>query len=158
MQIRHIIKLLNQFKPNLAWMVLMWPPLQIVSDSLDLPSRWLLLLNIDCCFIINQNEYKFNIEMSTLNIYSGFFVNFFIHLIYTTYANWKYFDKRSDLNLLLWNHWTTSHQIWLGRALSGPFFKIMSDSSTLHSRWWPLLKTEFFIIVYGCLITSQNEL
>ena len=73
MQIRHIIKLLNQFKPNLAWMVLMWPPLQIVSDSLDLPSGMLLLLNIDCCFTINQSEYKFNIEMSTLNIYSGVF-------------------------------------------------------------------------------------
>ena len=74
MQTRHIIKLLNQFKQNMAGMVLMWPPLQIVSDSPDLPSRWLLLLNIDCCFIINQNEYKFNIEMSTLNIYSVFYL------------------------------------------------------------------------------------
>jgi hypothetical protein len=55
----------------------MWPPLQIVSDSPDFPSIWLLLLNIDCCFIINQNEYKFNIEMSTLNIYSGFFCEIF---------------------------------------------------------------------------------
>jgi hypothetical protein len=154
MQIRHIIKLLNQFKPNLAWMVLMWPPLQMVSDSLDPPSGMLLLLNIDCCFIINQREYTFNIEMSTLNIYSGvFWWNFsstwFIQLMQIR----EYFDKRSDLNLLLWNHWTNSHQIWLGRALSGPFFKIVSDSPTLHSRWWSLLKTYFFIIFY---CTSQN--
>ena len=87
MQIRHIIKLLNQFKPNLAGMVLMWPPLQIVSDSPDLPSRWLLLLNIYCCFIINQNEYKFNIEMSTLNIYSGFFCEIFHPPDLYPYAN-----------------------------------------------------------------------
>jgi hypothetical protein len=54
--------------------------------------------------------------------------------------------------------WIDIIQIWLGRALSGPLFNIVSDSPTPLSRWWPLLKTEIFIIVYCCLITSQNEL
>jgi hypothetical protein len=31
----------------------------------------------------------------------GFSVKFFFQLIYTDYANWAYFDKRSHLNLLL---------------------------------------------------------
>jgi hypothetical protein len=39
-------KPLNQIKPNLAWMVPGWVPYKIVSDSPDLHSRWLLLLNI----------------------------------------------------------------------------------------------------------------
>jgi hypothetical protein len=51
---------------SLAGMVLGWVPFKIVSDEPTLHSRWLLLLKIEissivhCCFIINQNELKFN--------------------------------------------------------------------------------------------------
>ena len=55
----------NQIKANLAVMVLGWSPLNIVSDSPALHSKWLLLLKIEMslvvnfCFITNQNELKF---------------------------------------------------------------------------------------------------
>jgi hypothetical protein len=41
-------------------------------------------------------------------------VKFFFQPIYTNYANLAYFDKRSHLNLLLWNRWTKWNQIWQG--------------------------------------------
>jgi hypothetical protein len=40
-------------------------------------------------------------------------VKFFFQPIFTDYANWAYFDKRSHSNLLLWNRWTKLNQIWL---------------------------------------------
>ena len=61
------LKTLNQIKANMAGMVLGWIPFKVLSNSLALHSRWLLLLKIEiswivhwhCCFIINQNEHKF---------------------------------------------------------------------------------------------------
>ena len=41
--------------------------------------------------------------MSSLAYIPGVGVKFFFQLIYTDNANWAYFDKRSHLNLLLWN-------------------------------------------------------
>jgi hypothetical protein len=40
---------------------------------------------------------------SSLTYDLGFSVKFCFQLIYTDYANWAYFDKRSHLNILLWN-------------------------------------------------------
>jgi hypothetical protein len=40
-------------------------------------------------------------EMSSLTRNPSFSVEFFVQPIYTDYANWAYFDKRSHLNLLL---------------------------------------------------------
>jgi hypothetical protein len=37
-------------------------------------------------------------------------------------------------------------------------FKIMSDSSALHSRWLLFLKIEISSIVHCCFSLSQNEL
>ena len=34
------LKLLNQFQPNFAEMILRWSPFKIVSDSRALPPRW----------------------------------------------------------------------------------------------------------------------
>jgi hypothetical protein len=36
------------------------------------------------------------------------------------WRNFYFFDKRSHLNLLLWNCWTKLKQIWLGWSLGGP--------------------------------------
>ena len=48
--------------------------------------------------------------------------------------------KLSQLNLLLWNHWT---KLNLARMVLGwPLFKMVSNSPTLHSRWLLLLKIE----------------
>ena len=60
---------LNQIKPNLAGMVLGWSPFNVVSDSPSLHSKWLLLLKIvislvvNFCFITNQNELKFELQL-----------------------------------------------------------------------------------------------
>ena len=104
------LKPLNQIKPNLAGMVPGWVSFKIGFDSPALHSRWLLLLKIEissnfhCCFILNQNELKFSLQLhgnEQFNIYSVFFCEIFFQPIYTDYANQAYFDKRSHLNLLL---------------------------------------------------------
>jgi hypothetical protein len=59
------MKPLNQIKANLAGIVIGWSLFNIVSDSPALHSKWLLLLKIEIClvvnfrFITNQNELKF---------------------------------------------------------------------------------------------------
>jgi hypothetical protein len=64
-----LLKPLNQIKPTLAGMVLVWVPFKFVSDSPTLHSRWLLLLKIEissivhCCFSISQNELKFYLQL-----------------------------------------------------------------------------------------------
>jgi hypothetical protein len=45
-----------------------------------------------------------------------------------------------------------------GIVLGYSHFKIVSDSSTLHSRWLLLLKIEISSIVHCCFSISQNEL
>ena len=49
---------------------------------------------------------------------------FFFQPIYTDYANYAYFDKRSHLNLLLWNRWTKLNQTWQGWSLGGSLSKL----------------------------------
>ena len=87
------------------------------------------LLYFPCLFTIQLTflpyfSYLFTIQLAFLPycpylitirlIYSDFSVKFSFQPIYTDYANWAYFDKRSHLNLLLWNRWTKLKQIWLG--------------------------------------------
>jgi hypothetical protein len=47
------LKPLNQFKANLAGIVLGWSPFYFVSDSPTLHSKWLLLLKIEISLVIN---------------------------------------------------------------------------------------------------------
>jgi len=63
---------------------------------------------------------------SSLTYIPGFSVKFFFQPIYTDYANKAYFDKRSHLNLLLWNHWTKLNQTWQGWPLGGSLSKRMT--------------------------------
>jgi len=68
---------LKQIKPNLAGMVLMWPPFKLVSDSPVHHSIWQLLLKIEislivfCCFIISKNE-LYLVGFVFLNLYFSF--------------------------------------------------------------------------------------
>ena len=81
---------------------------------------------VHCCFIIHQNELKFNcsyMEMSSLT-YSCFSVKFLFQTIYTVYTILVYIDKRSHLNLLIWNHFTKLNQVCLGWCLGGPLLKL----------------------------------
>jgi hypothetical protein len=91
------LKPLNQITLNLVGIVLGWVAFKIVSDSPALHSRWLLLQKIEissivhCCFSINQNELKFELQLhgnEYFNIYIPvFFVKFSFQPIYTDYAN-----------------------------------------------------------------------
>jgi hypothetical protein len=90
-------------------------------------------------------------------------VKFFFQPIYTDYANWAYFDKRSHLSLraglsdinlkgthpgsiparlgLIWFSGFRGED--LNMVLGWSPFNIVSDSPALHSRWLLLLKIEF---------------
>ena len=72
------LKLLSQFQPNFAEMILRWSPFKIVSVSAVLYPRWLPLLKIEIssngqnCSVLSQNVpkcelYKHNAEL--FNIY-----------------------------------------------------------------------------------------
>jgi hypothetical protein len=98
-----------------------------------LRSRWLLLLKIEmssivhCCFDISQNELKFNcsyMARNSLTYIPGNSMKFFFQPIYTDYANYAYFDKRSHLNFLLRNCWTKINQTWQGWSLGGSLSKL----------------------------------
>ena len=114
---------------------------KIVSDSPTHHSRWQLLIKkvfFNCLLLfyymskITSNCIYSYMAISSLHTYiKYFFVNFFFQSIFTDYAHQPYFDKRSLLNLLLWNRWTKLSRIWLGLSPS----KIMSISPTLHSKW-----------------------
>jgi hypothetical protein len=114
MQIRYILikdhffkssplKQLKKIKPNLAGMVLMWS-FNIMSDSTDLYSRWVMLQKIEIaywCFIISQMSSNLNCKLSSSTSLSGFSVKFFFQSIY--YANcifWKITFKTSPLKPL----------------------------------------------------------
>jgi hypothetical protein len=90
--------------------------------------------------------------MSSLTYILGFSVKFFFQPIYTDYTNWTYFDKRSHLNLPLWNRWTKLKQIWLEWSLGGTPFNIVSDTSALHSKWLLLLKIYISLVVNCALL------
>jgi hemolysin-activating ACP:hemolysin acyltransferase len=66
---------------------------------------------------------------SSLTYIPDFSVKFFFQPIYTDYANWSYFDKRSHLNLLLWNRWTKLNQTWQG------WEEISIFSNSSHLEW-----------------------
>ena len=105
-----------------------------------------------------KKNYCSYMEMSSLTYILGFSVKFFFQLIYTDYANWAYFDKRSHLNLLLWNRWTKLNQTWQGWSLDGSLSKLCPTAPALHLRWLLLLKIEFSSVVHCCFSICQNEL
>ena len=91
------LKLLSQSQPNLAEMILGWPPFKIVSITAVLYPRWPSWLKIEIssngqnCSILSQKVpkfelYKHNAEL--FNIYYGIFYELW------TFA---YFDRLSKL-------------------------------------------------------------
>ena len=76
------LKLLSQFQPNFAEMILRWPPYKIVSVSAVLYPRWPPLLKIEIssngqnCSILSQKVSKFELYKHNdelFNIYYGIF-------------------------------------------------------------------------------------
>ena len=93
------LKLLSQFQPNFAEMILRWSPFKIVSVSAVLYPRWPPLLKIEIssngqnCSILSQKVPKF--ELYNHNdelLITGFFMNFELLPILTDYE----IKKRGD--------------------------------------------------------------
>ena len=90
------LKLLSQFQPNFAEMILRWSPFKIVSVSAVLYSRWPPLLKIEIssngqnCSILSQKVPKFELYKhdELFNIYYGIFYELW------TFA---YFDRLCKL-------------------------------------------------------------
>ena len=70
-------------------------------------------------------------EMSSLTYIPGFSVKKFFQPIYTDYANEAYFDKRTHLNLLLWNRSTKLNQTWQDGPWVGHFQNCVRQSRPL---------------------------
>jgi hypothetical protein len=92
-----------------------------------------------CIIGINRLKEKLNFNcsymaMNSLTYIQGFSVKFFFQPIYTDYANWAYFDKRSHLNLLLWNRWTKLNQT-LSKLCWTAIEEISISSNSSHLEW-----------------------
>ena len=99
---------------------------------------------------MSSNFYCSYMEMSSLAYIPDFSVNFFFQPIYTDYANWAYFDKRSHLkscSLKPLNQVKPNLAGWVP-------FKIVFDSPALHSRWLLLLEIEISSIIHCCFSIS----
>ena len=90
------LKLLSQYQPNFAEMILRCFPFKIVSVSAVLYPRWPPLLKIEIssngqnCSILSHKVPKFeciSIMMSFLTYITGFVMNFELLPILTDYAN-----------------------------------------------------------------------
>ena len=158
------LKLLSQFQPNFAEMILRWSPFKIVSVSAVLYPRWPPLLKIEIssngqnCSILSQKVpkfelYKHNDEL--FNIYYGFFMNFELLPILTDYEIKKRGDeikkKSSPLKLL-----SQFQPNFAEMILRWSPFKIVSVSAVLYPRWPPLLKIEISSNGQNCSILSQK--
>ena len=157
------LKLLSQFQPNFAEMILRWSPFKIVSVSAVLYPRWPPLLKIEIssngqnCSILSQKVPKFELYKhdELFNIYYGFFMNFELLPILTDYEIKKRGDeikkKSSPLKLL-----SQSQPNFAEMILRWSPFKIVSVSAVLYPRWPPLLKIEISSNGQNCFILSQK--
>ena len=161
------LKLLSQFQPNFAEMILRWSPFKIVSVSAVLYPRWPPLLKIEIssngqnCSILSQKVpkfelYKHNDEL--FNIYYGIFYelwNFadFDRLCKLEKRGMKLKKISSPLKLL-----SQSQPNFAEMILRWSPFKIVSVSAVLYPRWPPLLKIEISSNSQNCSILSQKVL
>ena len=102
------LKPLSQFKPNLAWIILMGFPLKIKSDSHAIHPRWPLLLKIDIssngqnCIILSQNVPKFELYKQIKHNDELFNIYYMIFYELWTIADFDRLcklEKRRDANL-----------------------------------------------------------
>ena len=96
------LKLLSQFQPNFAEMILRWSPFKIVSVSAVLYPRWPPLLKIEIssngqnCSILSQKVLKFELYKHNdelFNIYYGIFYELWT---FTDFDRLCKLEKRGD--------------------------------------------------------------
>ena len=142
------LKLLSQYQPNFAEMILGWSPFKIMSASAVLYPRWLPLLKIEFfangqnCSILSQKVPKFELYKHNAELF-----NIFHGIVYELWS-FAYVDrlckleKRGDeikKNLLLWNYWANLNQTLLKWSLGGPLPTLClafqtSEQDGRHSR------------------------
>ena len=159
------LKLLSQFQPNFAEMILRWSPFKIVSVSTVLYPRWPPLLKIEIssngqnCSILSQKVPKFELHKHNdelFNIYYGIFYELwtfadFDRLCKLEKRGDEIFKKSSPLKLL-----SQSQPNFAEMILGWSPFQILSVSAVLYPRWPPLLKIDFFSNGQNCSILSQK--
>ena len=155
------LKLLSQFQPNFAEMILRWSPFKIVSVSAVLYPRWPPLLKIEIssngqnCSILSQKVLKFELYKHNddlFNIYYGFFMNFELLPIMQIRKRGDGIKKKSSPLKLL----SQSQPNFAEMILRWSPFKIVSVSAVLYPRWPPLLKIEISSNGQNCSILSQK--
>ena len=127
------LKLLSQFQPNSAEMILGWSPFKIVSVSAVLYPRWPPLLKIEIssngpnCSILSQKVpkfelYKHNDEL--FNIFYGIFYELWTFAYFDRLCKLEKRGMKLKKNLLLWNYWANFNQTLLKWSLDGPVSKL----------------------------------
>ena len=114
------LKLLSQFLPKFAEMILWWYPFKIVSFSAVLYPRWSPLLKIEIssngqnCSILSQKVPKFELYKHNdehLNIYYGIFYELWTFADFDRLCKLEKRGNEIKKKNLLWNYWANLNQI-----------------------------------------------
>ena len=143
------LKLLSQFQPNFAEMILRWSPFKNVSVSAVLYPRWPPLLKIEIssngqnCSILSQKVPKFELYKQNDELFNIYYRIFLWTLNFCIFWQIMQIEKKGGMklkkNLLLWNYWANINQTLLKWFLSGPLPKLCpafqnTDQDGRHSR------------------------
>ena len=127
------LKLLSQFQPNFAEMILRGSPFKIVSVSAVLYPRWPPLLKIEIssngqnCSILSQKVPKFELYKHNDELFKHVLRDFLWTLNFYRFWPIMKLKKRGDeikKNLLLWNYWANFNQTLLKWSLGDPLLKL----------------------------------
>jgi hypothetical protein len=126
-------KPLDQFKPNLDWIILRGFPLKCMSDRYALHPRWPPLLKIDIssngqnCFILCQNVPTFELykhKHELFNIYYGIFYELWTFADFDRLCKLGINKQKSFKNLLVRNHLANFNQTLSEWSLGGPLSQL----------------------------------
>ena len=129
------LKLLSQFQPNFAEMILRWSPFKIVTVSAVLYPRWPpfkkkieISSNGQNCSILSQKVPKFELYKHNDELFNIYFVIFYELWNFVDFDRLCKFKNKGGMklkkNLLLWNYWANLNQTLLRWSLGGPLSKL----------------------------------
>ena len=158
------LKLLSQYQPNFAEMILRWSPFKSVSVSAVLYPKWPTLLKIEIssngqnCSILSQKVPKFELYKHNDELFDIYYGIFYELWTFTDFDRLCKLEKRgmkskkfSPLKLL-----SQSQPNFPEMILMWSPFKIVSVSAVLYPKWPPLLKIEISPNDQNCSILSQK--
>ena len=159
------LKLLSQFQPNFAEMILRWSPFKIVFVSAVLYPRWPPLLKIEIssngqnCSILSQKVPKFELHKHNDELFNIYYRIFYELWTFADFDRLCKLEKRGDeikkknspLKLL-----SQFQPNFAEMILRWSPFKIVSVSAVLYPRWPSLKKIEISSNGQNCSILSQK--